>query len=48
MIRIIWMRSLWMPLIALFLAAIGYIVVSGLEGGKSSTMSVLVLPILSA
>jgi hypothetical protein len=44
MIRIILMRVLWVPLIAFFLAAIGYIVLSGLEGDKRSTMSTLALP----
>ncbi len=48
MIRIILMRVLWMPLIALFLAAIGYIVLSGLESDKRSTMSTLVLPTVIA
>jgi hypothetical protein len=48
MIRIILMRVLWVPLIALFLAAIGYIVVSGFEDDKRSTMSTLVLPTASA
>jgi hypothetical protein len=48
MIRIILMRVLWVPLIALFLAAMGYIVVRGLEGDKRSTMSTLALPTVSA
>lgn len=47
MIRIILMRVLWVPLIALFLAAIGYIVVSGFEGDRRSTMSTLALPTTS-
>jgi hypothetical protein len=48
MIRIILMRVLWVPLIALFLAAIGYIVVSGFEDEKRSTMSILALALTSA